>query len=240
MQPGERKFYSMTPEQKTAFQQAKQRQLLYGQGWSPEQAAAFSAAGGFDALGGYGGGAGGAGAGGPGAGAGAGAAGAYENVAGYQPDIRYALDALKARAEGDLGAGRATDVAVGKLRELGIGLDKETTAQLARSGGLGAVGVGGIGAEGLARQRNRERLERAAAGVATDISLGREAQRDEILRSIMGGGAELGRLGISERALNLQQQTDLDRNLIAREAAAQAQLAGMLRLIGGFGAGGFS
>jgi hypothetical protein len=169
-------------------------------------------------------------------------AGGYTNTAEYQPDIKYAIDALKARSEGDLGAGRAIDVAVGRVRDLGVGEDAATRGRLASAGALGSTGydtaLGETGAEGLALGRNADLRQRRAAGIATDIALGREAQRDDILRSIGGMGGEQGRLGVASQGLALQQQAAQDADALAQRQAAQAQMNALLSLIGGFSSSG--
>lgn len=185
----------------------------------------------FGGAGGVGGAAGGAG----GAPAGAG----YTNTTDLQPDLSYSIAKLKERAEGDLGAGRAIDVALGKLRELGIGEDRVTNAALATRGLEGTVGSPtNPGAQGLALARNSADRERRAAGLATDIALGREAQRDDIYRSIGGMGGEQGRLGVANQGLALQQQAAQDANVLAQQRAAQAQQNALLSMLTGFASGG--
>lgn len=174
----------------------------------------------------------------------------YTNTAQNQPDMRWAIDQLGARTEGDLGAGRAIEVAVGKLRELGIGEDAATRGNLAARGALGAMdydsAIGATGAEGLALAANQTGREQRAAGVATDIALGREAQRDDLYRSILSGGEAAGRLGLGDRSLSLQQQAAADANArfaaemqqqneLSRQAAAQSQQNALLQLLTSFG-----
>lgn len=164
---------------------------------------------------------GGGGAGGAG---GYGYSSAFTNTAQRNPDLDYAINGLKERLGADT-TGRAIDVAGGRLRDLGEG--QKSAAATSRS----ARGVSGTGVDAYDANRIDAGTQRAVAGAATDISLGREAQKDSILGQIAGVGASQAGINQADRNLAVQQwQTD-QANQRAREAAAAARQASIMSML---------
>src|SRR5262245_20013434 len=127
-------------------------------------------------------------------------AASYTNTANTQPDMRYALDSLTELTEGDMGAGRATDLALNKIRELEIGLNRASTADAASRGGLGT------GMQDFLRRDDSERLRREMVGAASDIASDAEGRRVDVLSRILSGGQGAGALAQGDRGLALEQQ----------------------------------
>lgn len=169
-------------------------------------------------------GAAGAGAGAAGAGGAPGGAGTA-NVAQYQPDLQYAIANMKSRFEGDGGAGRAIDVAGGKLREFSEG------ERRAAAGRRSMRGVSGTGVDDYDERNIRDNFQNRLAGTATDITLGREAAKDSMLSNIAGAGASSAAIAQADRRGALEEWSAVSSNQRAAEAAQQAQLMNILHLL---------
>lgn len=145
------------------------------------------------------------------------------NTAQNQPDANWAVQQLKQRAGGDMGAGRAIDLSGQKIREAALGGERSLEAGLSRR--LGGSG-GGVGE--AARSGYEAQTQRNIAGSAADIAAGREDKRDSVLGSIVSGGIQQGQLNQGDRRLALEQQQAADQNRRAEESAADARLKAIL------------
>jgi hypothetical protein len=147
------------------------------------------------------------------------------NTTDVQPDMRWAVDEMKKRYAGDMGAGRAIDVAGGKIREAGIGVER------ARGGDVARRGVSGTGAEFNLRKGDADNVLNDISGAATGIASDAEGRRDGMLGSILGGGNAMGGLAQGDRALALRSWEANEQNQRAREQAALARQMALLGLL---------
>lgn len=148
----------------------------------------------------------------------------FNNTAQSNPDLEYAINGLKGQLSNDT-TGHAIDMAGGKLRDLAEGQKSAAAA------GRTSRGVSGTGVDDYDNRRIDTGTQRAIAGTATDITLGREAQKDSIYGQIAGAGASQAGINQADRSLALQQwQTD-QANQRAREQAQAAQQASILNMI---------
>lgn len=175
-----------------------------------------------NAVGGQaGGGAGAPGAAGP---AGAGAGGTT-NLSQNNPDIAYASAAMKQRYEGDNGAGRAIDLAMGKIRDSAEG------ERRAAAGRRSARGVSGTGVDSYDERNIEGSTQRAQAGAASDIAFGSEQAKTGLLDKLVGAGTAQGNLGLGERSLALQQYNAQQQAEFERAQAARAQEQAILSML---------
>lgn len=155
---------------------------------------------------------------------GAGKAGTVVNTADANPDMRYAIDNMKQRFQGDAGAGHAIDLMTGKLRDAAEG--ERRVAQAGRV----ARGVSGTGVDDFDAGRIGDKLQRNIAGSATDIALGRERDKDSILSGIAGAGATAAGIAGSAQDRALAQWEAEQQQQMAQEQAQLSKISAILAM----------
>lgn len=156
--------------------------------------------------------------------AGGGASGSV-NTAQTNPDIQYAINQMRARYEGDGSTARQIEVAGGKLREFSEG---ERRAAAARRT---ARGVSGTGVDDYDNRRITGDFQSRLAGVASDVALGREREKDSILSSIAGAGRSQADLAGADRDRALAQWNTVEANRRAEDEARLAQSLAVINML---------
>lgn len=166
--------------------------------------------------------------GGAGAGGGGGTAaapGTTVNTAQANPDLDYVTGKIKERIEGPGTANTAIDLAGQKIREAGQGQRRIAEANRA------ARGVSGTGINAYDEQRIGGAEQRAIAGAATDIALGREKEKDTLLGSLAGVGASKANLQQQSQQIANQQWANEQANQRAIDSANTARLQSYLSML---------
>jgi hypothetical protein len=154
-----------------------------------------------------------------------GSSGPISNQSNNDPQQQAILAQILARANGDAGAGRAIDVAAGKIRESSIGASKEAEANRVRRG------VSGSGIEGYDQKKISDATQRAIAGSASDIASAAEDKKSQLLASAAGVAGNLASQNLQDRSLALQQWQQQEQNRIAQQQMqTQMQMAQMQML----------
>jgi hypothetical protein len=151
--------------------------------------------------------------------------GSTSNKTNFPTQLTDAQSQMAQRAAGDMGAGRAIDVAGGKIREAAIGLSKESQARRA------ARGVAGTGADAWDAQRVNDQTARAIAGTAADITQGREQARDSLLASSGQLAGTMAGISQADRSLALQQWQTIEANRRADEEARLQKTLAQLQIL---------
>lgn len=114
------------------------------------------------------------------------------NSAAPNPTSQSVIDAMLARAKGDMGAGAALDRGIQDIRaRASMGIAKEQEASRAMRG-MSAGSSVETDAQGLARQQQAQ-----VNGLTTDITLGRERDRDALFQAA-------GNMGLAQGSQQLQ------------------------------------
>jgi hypothetical protein len=161
----------------------------------------------------------------PAGGGAGGAGGGFENTAENDPDMDYTLAELRKRYEGDGGAGRAIDLAGGKIREAALGEGKALAA------GQSARGASGTGAGEIQFGNLAGRTLHRIAGAGADIAVQRERDKDALLGSIASAAATRSGTNLANRQMALQQWESLQADRRAEEAAKMARQMAALELL---------
>lgn len=151
----------------------------------------------------------------------------FKGSAERNPDLDYVIGELRKRYEGDMGAGRAIDLAGGKIREAGIGARKGLEANLARRG-VSGTGLSDNKYGQLARAEQRD-IAGAAAGITSDA----EGRREGVLGQIAGTGSALGSLQLGQLGLQANIWNTQQANARANEQAQLSRLMAILNMMNG-------
>lgn len=151
--------------------------------------------------------------------------GGSTNTAQSNPDLAYAIGEMKKRYEGDMGTGRAIDVAAGKLRQYSEGQRRQAAA------GRTARGVSGTGIDNFDERRVSDDFQRKLAGAATDITQQRESARDATLGTIANVGATQAGISAADRAQALNQWNSVQANARAQDDARLNQTLAIAKLL---------
>ena len=154
-----------------------------------------------------------------------GSSGPVVNQSNNDPQQQQILAQILARANGDAGAGRAIDIAGGKIREASIGAEKAAQA------GRVQRGVSGSAIEGYDERKISDQTQRAIAGSAADIASAAEDKKNQLLSSAAGVAGNIANQNLQDRSLALQQWQQQEQNRIAQQQLQQQmQLAQMQML----------
>lgn len=185
------------------------------------------------------------------------AQGAYNKAANAGPDplLQESIGNLRGRMSADT-TGRAIDRAQSKNADVVAGQRRALTGRLSRSGLGGQAGI-----ENKLQMRLDDRLQRANAGTAADITMGRErdldnlaisghgilaapgqyalqqgAQANNLLGIGLGAANSLAGIAQGQQQLGINQFNSLSQAQMARaqfEAAERARREGQLMALGG-------
>lgn len=148
------------------------------------------------------------------------------NTAAPNPISNDAITALQGRVTGDMGAGAALDRGIQDIRaraSLGIAKEQELNAA---ARGMSGSSIPGSQAQDLARGQQAD-----ISRLTTDITLGREAKRDDMYKSIAQLGLAQGDQQLAAKAQATDQyRADTSAAYDARAAQAQ-NLAVVLNLL---------
>lgn len=147
------------------------------------------------------------------------------NSTNYDPAQQKIMDQLSARAEGDAGAGVASNLAAQKIRESSIGAQKEAAANRTMRG------VSGTGADAFDQSKISAQTQRAIAGSTSDIASQAEQQKSSLLTA--AGTMANARAATAQNAqqLALQQWQEQEADRRANQQAAIAQQQAQLQML---------
>lgn len=127
------------------------------------------------------------------------------NTAAPNPVSNEIIDILKNRAKGDMGLPGQLDRATQDIRDnASMGIAGEQALSRARRG-VSGTGIDQMDADKLAKSQ-----QQGINRVTTDLTLGRERDRDALYGSIAGLGLQQGSQQLSQQQLGLQQQAQAD------------------------------
>ncbi len=127
------------------------------------------------------------------------------NAAAPNPVSNEIIDILKNRAKGDMGLPGQLDRATQDIRDnASMGIAGEQALSRARRG-VSGTGIDQMDADKLAKAQ-----QQGINRVTTDLTLGRERDRDALYGSIAGLGLQQGSQQLSQQQLGLQQQAQAD------------------------------
>lgn len=152
-------------------------------------------------------------------------AGPSTNTAQTNPDLAWSIQQMKDRYSGDGGAGRAIDLAAGKIREYGEG--ERRSAAASRT----ARGVSGTGVNDFDERRISNNVLGQISGASADIAQQREQAKDSMLSNISGVASTSASLAGADRDRALAQWNATEANRRAEEAARLQQTMAIVSLM---------
>lgn len=159
-----------------------------------------------------------------------------KNSVQMDPNLQWLAGQVRGRIVGDEGGRRAIDVASSKIRDQGEGLQKALDASAA------SRGIFGSGAHAQQGQELAENVQRAQAGAAADVALGRQRDLDQFMLGATNVFETPARLAQGQQGLALQQylgergqdiqKYGIDKNALAQQQAQNwQQQMGLLNLL---------
>lgn len=152
-------------------------------------------------------------------------AGPSTNTAQTNPDLAWSIQQMKDRYSGDGGAGRAIDLAAGKIREYGEG--ERRSAAASRT----ARGVSGTGVNDFDERRISNNVLGQISGASSDIAQQREQAKDAMLTNISGVASTSASLAGADRDRALAQWNATEANRRAEDAARLQQTMAIVSLM---------
>lgn len=147
----------------------------------------------------------------------------FTNTAQTSPELQWLQEQYRQRLGQDP-TQRAMDMATSQTRDITSGLQNELSGNLARRGMIGS------GVETQQREKLAEQAQRAAAGQAGQITLGRQGQLDQLVAAglpIMGAADQLT---MQKQQLGLQQYQMQQQAYLAQLNQAMQQQQQMAQL----------
>jgi uncharacterized protein YoaH (UPF0181 family) len=138
------------------------------------------------------------------------------NTTNYDPNQQKIMDQISQRISGDMGAGEASRLAAGKIRESSVGANKEAAANRTMRG------VSGTGADAFDQSKISAQTQRAIAGSTSDIASNAEQQKNSLLGTAGGLATSQAQTAQNAQQLALQQWQEQE---ASRRADQQAQIA---------------